>query len=419
MKVLSFSYCYPSAVRPTWGVFVHQRLEALSERVSLEVVSPRPTFPVLGRLRGQAGPSCEEMDGLTVHRPRFLCFPGILKSQDARLYARGVRGWLEQACANSPPDLLDAHFIWPDGVAVSLLARELNLPYAITLRGKIYPCLEVPSQRRQCAEALRGAAAVISVSTSMADVAAELGAPPGRIHVIPNGVDMELFRPMDRADARRELGLPETGRLLVTVAHLGVRKGHREVIQALSRLPDDVRLVLVGSDPGRGRSLPMLRGMIHSLGLDGRVVLAGAQPHERIPLFLNAADVSVLASYREGCPNVVLESLACGTPVVATDVGSVAEMVQPGENGRVVPLQDVDALTEALGHLLENPPPAAAVRASRCVRSWQAVAGQVYDVLQSILASDGPEPRSTEAGSAVGHVPARMSATKRARRAGA
>jgi glycosyltransferase involved in cell wall biosynthesis len=287
------------------------------------------------------------------------------------------------------PDVLDAHFIWPDGVGVSLLARELGWPYVITLRGKIYPCLEIPSQRQQCAQALRGAAAVISVDDRMARLACELGAGEDRVQVIPNGVDLDRFYPRDKETARRELGLPVEGRLMVSVAHLGRRKGHFETIQALAALPSDVRLVLVGGDAPEGRDARALQRFAHSLGVADRMILAGRQPYERIPLYFAAADISVLASWREGCPNVVLESLASGRPVVASDVGSVSAMIQDCQNGRIVPPQDARSLAKAIDELMNALPPPEQVRGSPAVRSWDQIAEDVCHVLRQAVGEDG------------------------------
>ncbi|MFW5692580.1 MAG: glycosyltransferase [Thermoguttaceae bacterium] len=291
-------------------------------------------------------------------------------------YGEGQR--LGESCY-SGPHVLDAHFIWPDGVAVSLLARRFGLPYVITLRGKIYPCLEVPAQRRQCAEALRGAAAVISVDARMAEIARELGAAPDRVSVIPNGVDLDRFRPADRQEARRRLGLPEQGRLLVTVAHLGVRKGHREAIAALARLPDDVRLLLVGDELRRGDAA-RLRRLATSLGIGHRLMLVGSRPPDRVGDYFAAADAGLLASYREGCPNAVLECLACGRPIVATDVGAVPDIIEPRRNGKIVPLHDTEALAVALNGVLNRSWDAGEVR--RGVKSWDEVAQEVEKVLE-------------------------------------
>lgn len=388
MKVLSFSYCFPNHARPTWGVFVQQRLAALAKQTDLQVAAPVPSFPILSLMRHWPGPAREQWRNLTVHRPRFFCVPGLLKNHDARLYARGLRPWLAELIRTWRPDVLDAHFAWPDGVGVSLLAGQFGLPYAITLRGRIYPCLDVPSQRRQCGEALRGAGAVICVSAPLAETARELGADESRVFVIPNGVDTEQFCPRDKAEARRELHLPADGRLLVTAAHLGPRKGHREVIQALKHLPPDVRLVIVGggAQGGGGRELLALAD---ALGLGGRVILAGPQPYAKVPLYFNAADASVLASYREGCPNAVLESLACGTPVVATRVGAVPDLVTPGVNGEIVPPRQVQPLAEALAVTLERLWSAHAVSRSSCVRPWSDVAQQVHDVLARAVEAPG------------------------------
>ncbi len=382
MKVLSFSYCFPNHIGPSWGVFVLQRLAAMAARAELQVVSPAPTFPLVRRRRGRTGPVVDNWRGLTVHRPTFLSFPRVLKSLDGRLYARGVWPWLEQVAQTWRPEVLDAHFVWPDGVGVSQLAKRLGLPYTVTLRGWLYESMKHPRILRQCMAALREAAAVISVSGHLAQTAVELGVPSDRVHVIPNGIDLERFQPRDSLAARRVLGLPENERLLVTVAHLGPRKGHRETIQALARLPADVRLVLVGGDGQGGRNAKALRELARSLGVEDRVILAGRQPYDRVPLYFNAADLSVLASWREGCPNVVLESLASGTPVVASDVGHVPAMIRDGRNGRIVPPRQAEPLAKAIRELLDGSPSPEEVRGSAAVRSWDDVATEICETLR-------------------------------------
>ena len=383
-RVLSFSYCFPNVRRPTWGIFVRQRLAALARRIVLEVVAPAPFFPFWTRGRGQAPERLEDQEGLRVHHPRFFYVPGILKNQDARFYRWGLRRWVGKLCASFQPDLLDAHFVWPDGVAVAGLARELGLPYVITLRGKIYPCVEVPSQRRQCARALVNADAVISVSDPMAELACELGVRRERMHVIPNGVDTERFRPRERYEARRLLGLGCDGPLIVAIGHLKPTKGHSELVRAVASVPQKPRLVIIGAQADCRGYEEALRKEIAALGLAGRVVLAGPQPYDRIPVYLAAADVSVLASYREGCPNVVLESLACGPPVVATRVGAVPRLVEDGGNGRIVPPRDAGALAEAIQDVLQRSWSAEALRNSPSVKTWDTVAGEVLSVFEGV-----------------------------------
>ncbi len=382
MKILSFSYCFPNQNNPSWGVFVYQRLAALAQLEEVNVCAPTPWFPVVTPNVG-----CDEAQlwqALNVYRPSFFYFPGVLKNSDAYFYARGLKNWLRKLCQVWRPDVLDVHFVWPDGVGVGLLAKKMGIPYVITLRGKIYECLQVPSQTRQCANALQGAAAVISVSSKMADEARKLGVAPERLHVITNGVDKERFFPKNKKECRSLLGLPEDGRLMVTVAHLGHRKGHHEVLHALSHLPKDVKLVIVGG-AAQGGTPEKLQEVARSVGVADRLILSGRQPFEKIPLYYNAANVSVLASYREGCPNAVLESLASGTPVVATDVGAVPDILPAPEVGRVVPAEQVEPLKQALSEVLESEWNADDVVQMSKVRDWQRVAEEVREVFRRIV----------------------------------
>lgn len=346
--------------------------------------SPVPWFPGITARRADPGPEQDSWEGLDVHRPRFFYFPGVLKNLDSRFYARGVRQWLRAFSGKWKPHLLDAHFLWPDGVAVASLARDLGLPYAITLRGKIYECLPIRSQREQCAKALAGASAVFSNSSLMAQEARKLGTPESRLKVIPNGVDPRMFYPQDRQRCRQALGLPIDAHILVTVAHLGHRKGHVEVIRALAGLPEDVVLVIVGG-PAQGGTAEELEAVASECGVNERLLLPGRQPYEKVPLFLNAADAGVLASYREGCPNAVLETLACGRPVVATDVGAVRDILPQPDAGRIVPRGDVAALRNALVDVLGRDWVPDEVVDRSGVRSWDEVAGEVQSMLVGVL----------------------------------
>lgn len=382
LKILSFSYCYPNHENPTWGMFVYQRLKALSQKADVQICAPVPWFPFLKKMRSSL--SQGESPGPNVSRPGFFYIPGLFKDTDAWFYSRGMNSWLMSSLHMWRPDLLDAHFVWPDGVAVSHLAKEFDLPYTITLRGKLYECLKSSSQTKQCAKAMQDADAVISVSSKMAEEARKLGVESDRLHVIPNGVNRLHFFPRDKMECRRKLGLPEAGRLLVTVAHLGHRKGHHEVIHALANLPEDVRLVIVGG-AAQGGTAEKLQAIADQLGVGDRVLLPGPQPYDRIPYYLSAADSSVLASYREGCPNAVLESLACGTPVVATDVGAVPDILPVPDVGRIVPVHQTEPLRAAIAEVLDATWNAEEVLLKSGVRSWDMVAEDVQKVMRKVL----------------------------------
>jgi glycosyltransferase involved in cell wall biosynthesis len=362
-------------------MFVFQRIKALSEFVDLQVCSPIPWFPFL---TSGAKITNEKWKGLEISRPRFFYTPKIFKNNDARFYARGILSWVKNLCRTWQPDILDAHFVWPDGVGVSLIARDIGLPYVITLRGKLFECMKKPSQIRQCAEALKNASAVISVSSGLAEAAIKLGVDPARVIVIPNGIDAKSFNIKNKNTSRKNLGLPENKRLLVTVAHLGHRKGHHEVIRALADLPEDVCLAIVGG-PAQGGTRETIIEESKKYGVEQRVILAGSQPFDKVAQYFSAADVSVLASYREGCPNAVLESLACGTPVIATDVGAVRDILTVPGAGCIVPRKQVGPLKEGIKKVLATKWDPESVLAASKVRSWEQVALDVQTVFKGIV----------------------------------
>jgi teichuronic acid biosynthesis glycosyltransferase TuaC len=390
VRILSLSSCLPSSADPNRGLFVLHRLRALAELADVEVVHAAPWFP------GYRGPSpaprngSETLAGLRVHHRRFIYVPRFLKGLDAAFYARGLSKWLAgHVAAHGRPDVLDVHFVWPDGVAACRLAGLIGVPFTITLRGKINSRIRDPRMRPLIAAALRQAAHVISVSRPMAETARTLGVEEGRVSVIPNGVDMDAFKPIQAAEARRELGLDPDCRYIVCVAAICPEKGLPELVEALAGLPEDVRLLLVGDDDSGGRNLAELNRLAIRQNCVGRMIFAGVQPHERVPLYLNAADLTVLASHAEGCPNVVLESLACGRPVVATSVGQVPEMIQPGVNGEIVAVGDASALAAALRECLGRPWRADEIRLSPAVRSWRSVAEELLPLLAN-AAGKGP-----------------------------
>lgn len=390
MRILSLSSCFPSSADPNRGLFVLHRLRALAELADVEVLHAAPWFPWYRGPSPAPRNGIETLAGLRVHHRRFFYVPGFLKGMDAGFYARGMSKWLTgHVAAHGRPDVLDVHFVWPDGVAACRLASLIGAPFTITLRGKINSRIRDPRMRPLIAAALRRAAHVISVSRPMAETARTLGVEEGRLSVIPNGVDLEAFKPTPAAKARRELGLDPDCSYIVCVAAICPEKGLTELVEALARLPEDVRLVLVGADDSGGRNLADLNRLAIRENCVGRMILAGVQPHERVPLYLNAADVTVLASHAEGCPNVVLESLACGRPVVATRVGQVPEMIHPGVNGEIVGVGDAAALAAALRQCLTRSWRAEEIRRSPAVRSWRSVAEELVPVLAR---ASGKEP---------------------------
>jgi glycosyltransferase involved in cell wall biosynthesis len=269
-------------------------------------------------------------------------------------------------------DAVDAHNLYPDGVAAVWLGQRFGLPVVITARGtdvSLIPNYRIP--RRLIRDAMAGAAALIAVSTALKSAMVELGAPVQKVMVLRNGVETAVFTPpADRAGARAALGL--TRPTLISVGHLIERKGHDLVIQALRDLPE-WGLIVVGEGPERSR----LTTLIRTLGLGERARLLGARPHGELPALYGAADALVLASSREGWANVLLESMACGTPVVATNIWGNPEVVQDRAAGVIVE-RSAAAIAEGVRQLAGEPPDRAATRAYAEQFSWdETTSGQL------------------------------------------
>ncbi|MGH7299995.1 MAG: glycosyltransferase [Candidatus Rokuibacteriota bacterium] len=400
MRVLVLSSVYPSATIPTRGIFVHERTRHLAQNCPVEVVAPVSWFPFNRLLRGSERalvPAVETRDGLTVFHPRFLSLPRIGKSLDGLLYFASVLPFLIRLRRRFRFDLIDAHFAYPDGLAGVLLGWVFGVPVAVTLRGTEARLAGSRLRRPQVARVVRAADQVIAVSQSLADLAAALGAPPARLRMIPNGVDSARFRPGPKRDARRRLGLPPDSPLIVSIGGLTERKGHHRVLAVLPELlpkHPDLLFAAVGGPSVEGDTGPLLRRLTAELGLGEHVLLPGPTPHEQIASWLQAADIFCLATRNEGRPNAVLEALACGLPVVATDVGGNPEVVQSGRDGLLVPFGEQAALSDAILAALATEWDREAISGRARSRTWEHTAAQVLGELESMRGDRRPSDRA-------------------------
>jgi glycosyltransferase involved in cell wall biosynthesis len=360
MRVLVVASTFPNAEQPTRGTFVWERVRRLAARCEVEVVAPIPWFPLNGVLRRDRDgvPPREEREGITVHHPRFVSLPRVGKSLDGVLYGRSLVPFVRRLRARFPFDVIDAHFEYPDGMGAVIIARACARPVVVSIRGKLVRLSRSRLHRPLLRWTFRHATRVTAVSRSLRDLAGQIGAAADRIRVIPNGVDTKTFRAEDRAESRRALGLPVEGPLLLTVAAIYAHKGQHTVVESLpalaARFPG-VAYVMVGAgwpgDPYPRR----LRDTAARLGVSHAVRFAGSQPHAGLAPWFSAADLFVLPTLSEGRPNSVLEALACGTPVVATDVGGVGEIVRDGVDGYLVPYGDAEAFRGAVARALSRP----------------------------------------------------------------
>ena len=362
-RLVVYANLFPHGGQPSAGLFIRERMFRVARELPVVVVSPVPWFPLQGLIRywrphfRRPAPRHEVQEGIEIYCPRFFSVPGLFKRLDGLFMALGSLPLMRRLHRRVGVDLIDAHFAYPDGYAASLLGRWLGVPFTITLRGTEIPMAKDAAKRRLMMRAIAGAAQVFSVSDSLKKHVVKLGANPEKIVVVGNGVDADKFSPMDKSAARASLGLSADAKVLISVGGLVERKGFHRVIECLpdlrKRFPELIYLV-VGGPSREGDWSERLRAMTSELGLDECVRFLGVLPADELKLPLSAADVFVLATRNEGWANVILESMACGLPVVTTDVGGNREVVSSDALGRIVPFGDRQRLLSALAQALET-----------------------------------------------------------------
>lgn len=373
IRLLTFTTLYPNAIHPRHGIFVETRLRQLigSGCVRSRVVAPVPWFPFTHPAYGRYAmlarvPTAEDRYGISVAHPRYPVIPRIGMRWSPRLLAKWAFPAALAAASVEPIDAIDAHYFYPDGIAAAMMGRRLGRPVVITARGTdINLIARLPGPQDAIRQAAQSAAAIIAVSNALKEQIINLGITPEKVHVLRNGVDLDLFRPSGRHDARTALGL-DARPWLATVGNLVPEKGHTLILDALRFLPE-AGLVVVGS----GVEENALRAQARGQGFTERVRFLGEVPQVRLPQIYAAADALLLASLREGWPNVLLESMACGTPVVATRVGAVTDIVISPAAGRIVDERSASALAAAVTALLADPPRVAATRAVAEKFGWE------------------------------------------------
>ena len=357
LRILTFSTLFPNAAQPNHGIFVANRLQHLleSQEVDATVVAPVPWFPSANPRFGAwsryvKAPAFETRGAVAVHHPRFILIPWVgMSINPSLLYFSALRAIRRLMAEGLDFDLIDAHYVYPDGVAAVWIGRKLGKPVVLTARGSDMTQLpDYVLPRIMIRQALLGADALISVSAALGRRMIDLGAPREKVTTLRNGVDTRVFHPVEREVARATLGW--SGRTILSVGALIPRKAHHLTIGALVHLPD-IRLVIAGEGAERNN----LMTLAARLGVADRVHLPGNIPHAELATYYAAADVSVLASTREGWANVLLESMACGTPVVASDIPGNDEVVSTPEAGLVVAGTE-DGIAAGVRSLLARPP---------------------------------------------------------------
>ncbi len=386
MRVLVITKIFPSSLEPLSAPFNLQQVRQLATRCDVEVLEAIPHVPLSRVLSVPARaarlaslPVRERVQGIDVTYLRQLYVPRVGLPVAVPLYLASLVPHRERLRA---ADVVFATWAYPDGCAAILAARALNKPCVVKVHGSdVNVVLRNGAARALAARILPMADAVVAVSRPLLEELVRIGVPRERVHLVANGVDGAVFYPRDRAAARRDLGIAEDARLVLFVGRLEPQKGIHELLNAFDQVRARVpraSLALVGE----GVSMSKVRARVESWG-DGAGRLLGARPHAEVAKWMGACDVMTLPSWAEGTPNVVLEALASGRPVVASRVGGIPDLLPDQRAGAVVPPRDEQALAGALASALERPWDGAEVQAFG-PWSWEESAGALCRVLARV-----------------------------------
>lgn len=387
MGVLAVTNLFPNPLEPQRSTFNERQLLALGERLRLHVLAPVSWILKLRhRLSGRHAllRDCRDWRGVPASYPTYWYVPRLLAGWRGHMMHASIGAAIRRIARQTRPRAILATWAFPDGYAAVKAGRALGLPVFVKVHGTDVERLALPDlQARLAIAGLQGARGVVSVSLYLRDRLVAAGIAPERIHVVYNGIDAGTFHPRDRAAMRAELGLPESGRLLLYVGSLKPDKGVRELLDP--QVQEGLRaqgatLAIAGAGELRGE----LERAIASRGLQDRVRLLGPQRPAEVARWMNAADALCLPSHHEGIPNVILEALACGLPVLATRVGGIPEVVDE-RNGILVPMQDPAALAGGVTAMFSRHWDRAAVAASCPARSWADSAAALEAVIRTGL----------------------------------
>lgn len=387
-SILAISSLYPRPARPLFGIFNYQALRELTSLANISLISP---VSWIDRIRdgisgSAAGGSADShggsTPGLTPHRTTYFTIPIAGRGMNGYFQYRSMLRTAQRMHVRSAFEFILAYWVYPDGYAAHLLSRALGIPYAVVALGSDLNIMGHSDQTRTRIRAtLTGAVRVLCVSEALRTQALAQGASPERCRVVPNGVDPSLFAREERDECRVRLGIGRDERIIVFIGNMEPIKGVDVLLDALARMGENrPGAILIGG----GGSRRAFERRAAELGLRDCVTFTDPVPHRDTALFLNAADFLVLPSRFEGCPNVILEALACGTPVIASAAGGIPELITRPEQGILVPPEAPVKLARAIEEAFGRSWPREEI-ARTSVRTWEHVARETLAILEECL----------------------------------
>ena len=391
MKILVFTSLFPNNIEQNKGIFIKERMRNVARFCEIKVIAPVPYFPRIRFFkkwfRFSKVNRQDKIEGLEVYYPRFFMVPKIGMSLYGVFMFLSVLSTVSKIKKGFNFDLIDAHYVYPDGLAAVLLGKVFKKPVVVSARGtdiNVYP--KFPIIKRAIIHTLKNAKKIISVCQALKDAMVELGIKADKIEVIPNGVDIKKFKPISKIEARKELNLSCDKKIVVSVGHLIKGKGFQYIIGAIAQIKREFSinkvplLVIVGEGEYRSK----LEHRIKELGLEENVLMVGEKSHSELCKWYSSADLFCLASSREGWPNVIFESLACGVPVVATNVNGVSEVIKSEKYGILVGNQDDKVIADAIAKALNKDWDVQNIIKYAEANTWDKIGQKVHSLFQAI-----------------------------------
>jgi teichuronic acid biosynthesis glycosyltransferase TuaC len=385
LKIAVITQYFPTREQRWRGHSAYQTLRELAKHASIEVFFPHASYPASLRPKSRIYDSLDSSFSpvdVKAHYINYPALPGLSRPVNGSIAARRLFPHVSEF----NPDIILSYVVYPDGYAALQVAKKLGVPVVLTAIGSDLSRSGGPIPQLLTRRALHKADFVITVSHDLLETAIRKGSNPATSRAVLNGCDFSIFHPIDRGAARQRLQIKPHAEMLLYIGRLDLRKGLMELVEAAVRLRWNrprLCVYMVGDGPDKAA----LQSSIVKRGAGGYVMLLPACLTDEVPRWMAAADVVTLPSYKEGCPNVVLEALAMGRPVVATRVGGIPEIMSD-DCGRLIPPADVSSLTDALNAVLETSWDESAI-ASRCDRSWKVVADEVGEVCAQLSSSRG------------------------------
>jgi glycosyltransferase involved in cell wall biosynthesis len=381
MKIAVVTRYFPSSAEPWQGRSLYETLRVLAREADVRVFYPNASYPSLLRPRSRGYDRLDASyspPGVLANYYDYLALP---------LISRPLNGWMAARVLlphvrRFAPDLIFSCFLYPDGYAALRIGKALAVPVVAMSIGSDINRIGDPITDLHTRTVLREADSVVTVSGDLRMKAVAMGAAAEKTRAVVNGCDLSVFYPGNRAEARLKLGIDPASQAIVYIGRMDVKKGLRELVEAAALLRPrraNLHVYLIGEGPDR----PLILSAIQANNAAGYIHVLPGCAFDEVAVWMAAADLVTLPSYMEGCPNVVLEALASGRPVVATNVGGIPEILSD-ECGRLVPPRSPGKLAQALASVLDATWDAEAISAHGS-RSWQTVAAELREVFESLL----------------------------------